>query len=277
MPEYFDAVGYYVLGHSDKELERLNAQARLIDPITREFFAEAGLVSGMRVLDIGSGAGHVAVLAADLVGDAGEVVGTDTAPTAIARARARVEALSLSNVSFREGDPTTMKFERPFDAIIGRYVLMFQPDPVMMLRTVARHARSGAVIVFHEPDWEGVRSYPPAPTYDDCCRWIVEAMRLRAADTRMGIKLYATFVGAGLPAPSMRLQSLIAGGAESRDLIHFKTDLAETLVVEMQRLGVATAEQIGIESLADRIRHEVVTRGSVLAGRSEIGAWSRAA
>src|SRR5712692_9244705 len=90
----------YELGHSDRELERLKAQARLIDPITRQFFREAGIVSGMRVLDVGSGAGDVAFLAAELVGEAGEVVGVDRAQAALAAARARANARSLRNVSF---------------------------------------------------------------------------------------------------------------------------------------------------------------------------------
>ena len=267
----------YVLGHSDRELERLDAPARLIDPITRQFFAEAGLERGMRVLDVGSGAGHVAVLAAGLVGETGEVIGTDTAPAAISRARARARALGLDNVSFHEGDPASIAFDRPFDAVVGRYVLMFQPDPGVMLRTVARHARSGAVIAFHEPDWTGIQSYPVAPTYDECCRWIIDSLGLRGADTHMGVKLHATFVAAGLPGPSMRLQALIAGGAGSRDLVLFNTDLVETLAPEMQRLGVATAQEIGIETLADRITAEVVARGSVIVGRSEVCAWCRAA
>jgi hypothetical protein len=102
-------------------------------------------------------------------------------------------------------------------------------------------------------------------------------MRLRGADMHMGIKLYGAFVAAGLPPPSMRLQSVIAGGTESRDQVRFKTDLAETLVAEMQRLGVASAEEIGIETLADRITSEVVASHSVIVGRSEICAWCRAA
>ena len=272
-----NAAGSYVLGHSDKELERLDAQARLIDPITRQSLVEAGITKGMRVLDIGSGAGHVAVLAAELVGNAGEVIGTDIAPTAIARARARAQALSLNNVSFRQGDPTTMAFERPFDAVIGRYVLMFQAEPAAMLRGTARHARSGGVIAFHEPDWNGVQTYPPVQTYNECCRWIVETLRLRGADPRMGIRLHATFVAAGLPCPSMRLQSVIAGGAERRSHVHFKSDLAETLAGEMQRLGVATPAEVCIETLARRIEDEVVTRDAVIVGRSEICAWCRAA
>jgi len=65
--------GAYVLGHSDRELDRLSVQARLIDPITRRFFLDAGIVPGMRLLDVGSAVGDGAFLAAELVGARGEV------------------------------------------------------------------------------------------------------------------------------------------------------------------------------------------------------------
>jgi SAM-dependent methyltransferase len=265
----------YVLGHSDRELNRLAIQARLVDPITRGFFHAAGIIAGMRVLDVGTGAGDVAFLAAELVGETGEVVGVDRAPMALAVARKRAGALSLRNVSFREGDPSSMTFEKPFDAVIGRYVLMFQPDPTMMLRRVAAHVRRGGVVVFHEPDWDGTRSFPLVPTYERCCRWIVETLRLSGADPRMGIKLHSAFVGAGLPAPSMQLEAVIGGGASSSDQVHFKTDLTCTLVSEMERLGIATASEIGAETLAERVLKEVVHCAGVVVGRSEIGAWSR--
>jgi hypothetical protein len=61
----------YALGHSDEELERLRVQSRFVEPITRQFFQEAGISAGMRVLDVGSGAGDVAFLTADLVGETG--------------------------------------------------------------------------------------------------------------------------------------------------------------------------------------------------------------
>jgi 2-polyprenyl-3-methyl-5-hydroxy-6-metoxy-1,4-benzoquinol methylase len=114
----------YVLGHSDRELERLSVQARLVDPITRGFLRDAGLRSGMRVLDVGSGAGDVAFLATELVGEAGEVVGVDRAQVALETASRRAAARSLRDVSFRAGDPAEIAFDRPFDAVIGRYVLM---------------------------------------------------------------------------------------------------------------------------------------------------------
>src|SRR4030081_943729 len=127
----------YVLGHSSRELDRLSAQARMIDPITRRFFTEAGIGEGMHVLDVGSGAGDVAFLAAELIGDSGEVVGVDRSPTALDVARARAAERSLRNVSFVEGDPARIGFERLFDAAIGRYVLHFPADPPAIVRTVS--------------------------------------------------------------------------------------------------------------------------------------------
>ena len=264
-----------MLGHSDRELERLAVQAHLVDPITRDFLRSAGISAGMRVLDVGSGAGDVALLAADLVGEAGEVVGVDRAAPALATARKRADALSFRNVSFSEGDPTNMEFGRRFDAVIGRYVLMFQRDPVALLRGVTAHVRPGGVVVFHEPDWASARSFPSVPIYDQCCQWIVETLRLSGADPRMGIKLHSAFVAAGLPEPSMRLESVIGGGKSSADQVHFKTDLAFTLASEMERLGVAMMAEVNAETLAERVLQEVVACNAVVVGRSEIGAWSR--
>jgi len=267
----------YALGHADRELERLATQARLIDPITRRFFEHAGIVGGMRVLDVGSGAGDVAMLAAELVGEAGEVIGTDPSASAVLAARARVAARSLGNVSFREGYPAEMPFERPFEAIIGRYVLEFVPDPASSLRKLASHLRPGGVIVFHELDLAGERSFPPIPSYDRCCRWIGETLRLLGADTRIGIKLHSIFVAAGLPPPSMRIESLIGAvtaGTDS-DRLHLMADVARTLLPEIERLGVATTADVDVENLVARMQDELAPGGSVIIGRSEIGAWTR--
>jgi SAM-dependent methyltransferase len=267
--------GPYVLGHSDRELDRLNKQARLIDPITRRFLSAAGIVPGMRVLDVGSGAGDMAFLEADLVGAGGEVVGTDRSPVALATASRRADARSLRNVVFREGDPTEMTFDRPFDAVIGRYVLMFQRDPAAMVRRLAAHARPGGMIFFHEPDWDGARSFPPAPTYDRCCQWICEVLQLSGAEIRMGTRLLSTFIAAGLPAPSMQLEALVSGVANNADPIHLVAGLAGTLAEEIERLGVATAAEVGLETLTERMIGEAATSGSVILGRFEIAAWSR--
>jgi len=264
----------YALGHSPRELDRLRVQARLVDPITRRFFAEAGIEPGMRVLDVGSGVGDVAFVLAGLVGPAGEVVGTDRSAAALAVARERVAELELENVLFREGDPAEMRFDEPFDAVAGRYVLQFQADPVEMLRNVAAHARAGGIVVFHEPYRGGVRSFPPVQSYDDAWELVSEAVHRLGGDPYFGLKLHSVFLRAGVPAPSMRLESVIAGGSTSADHVHFEMDLVPTLLPEMERLGIASAD-IDAETLASRVFAEVAATDSVVVGRTEVCAWSR--
>jgi ubiquinone/menaquinone biosynthesis C-methylase UbiE len=79
----------YILGHSPDEVRRLMLQADVLRPITERLLKEAGLKPDMRVLDLGCGAGDVAMLAADLVGPKGCVVGIDRSAEALDLARNR--------------------------------------------------------------------------------------------------------------------------------------------------------------------------------------------
>jgi SAM-dependent methyltransferase len=270
-----DAKSGYILGHSEREIARLKAQAAELDPITRRFLLEAGIVPGMRVLDVGSGAGDVAFLAAELVGATGEVVGVDTAPAAIEVARSRATAHSLENVAFLEGDPAAMSFDRPFDAVIGRYVLQFQKDPVAVLRNVTAHVRPKGLIVFQENDWAGLASFPPVPTFEQVCQWASATMRRHGTETHMGTKLHGTFVGAGLGSPTMRLEAPVGGTPANLTWLKRFRELIATLLPEMERLGVATAGQVDIETLVERISDEAARTNSVIIGHFSVGAWAR--
>jgi hypothetical protein len=57
---------HYALGNTDAEHERLIRQAARLAPLTERLFREAGIGAGQRVLDLGSGVGDVAMLAARL-------------------------------------------------------------------------------------------------------------------------------------------------------------------------------------------------------------------
>jgi ubiquinone/menaquinone biosynthesis C-methylase UbiE len=265
----------YELGHSESELKRLSLQAKLVDPITRQFFHSAGIAAGMTVLDVGSGAGDVTFLAAELVGLKGKVIGVDRSPTAVAAAQARAKARLVSNVSFRSGDPTELTFDQPFDAIVGRYVLMFSPDPVAMLRGLAASLRPGGVIVFHEPDWRGAASFPPSKIYDNCVKSIERTFQKVGSKTTLGIGLYSAFQSAGLPAPTMGLQALVGGGSGDLNGLDMIADLVKTMAPVMEQSGVTTMAELAPATLYERMRKEAIANGSVVVGRYEVGAWAR--
>jgi hypothetical protein len=178
------------------------------------------------------------------------------------------------NVKFHEGELSTIVFDRPFDAAIGRYVLCFQPDPVATLRVIAKQVRFGGIVLFHEPDRQQMRSVPPVPTYDRACHWVGETYRRTGVDTTIGTKLHSIFMSAGLGAPTMRLHAVI-GGATALDEVHLDADQAVVLAADIERLGVATASELDAETLVERITQEMAANQSVIIGRAEIGAWSR--
>src|SRR5215472_9765089 len=133
----------YWLGRTDAETQRLIRQSAYLSPYTGRFFAQAGIAPGMKVLDIGSGAGDVAFLAAELVGPTGHVIGVDVNATALEVARARARATGLANVAFITGDAREVTLDDEFDAVVGRLVLMYLGDPVASLREFIRHLAPG--------------------------------------------------------------------------------------------------------------------------------------
>ena len=264
----------YALGHSKRELERLTRQAEAFEPLTRHLLQLAGIDSGMRVLDFGCGSGDVAFLVADLVGPKGEVIGADRAASAVEWASARARSRGISNVTFVAGDPAEMQFDRPFDAVVGRLVLMYCPDPVDIVRKLMRHIREGGLVVFQEFDAENCRSLPPAPTYDRAVTWIKKSLLASGARLQLGLELFGVFLAAGLPEPSMRMDALIGGGP---DYVAYQliAEVVEALLPEIEKHRIASAAEVEISTLACRMHDEVVARKGVVLSPGLIGAWSR--
>ena len=91
----------------------------------------------------------------------------------------------------------------------------------------------------------------------------------------MGARLHAAFLAAGLAAPALRLQAIVGGSGSGSDWLLMIAELVRTLLPTMTGMGVATAAEVDIATLAHRLRLEVAAGGGIVVGRAEIGAWSR--
>ena len=161
-------------------------------------FAAAGIRAGMRVLDLGCGAGDVAFVAADLVGPEGYVIGVDRSPEALGRARRRAEQRGLTQVEFVEGDIHDPAPGGPFDAIVGRLILMYVPDPAAVLRRQATVLRAGGLVVPIEFDIPAARALPATPLVSQALAWVVEAFAKGGIQPALGTRLWAILREAGL-------------------------------------------------------------------------------
>jgi ubiquinone/menaquinone biosynthesis C-methylase UbiE len=117
MSEQASSTATYLLGQTSAAIRRLHTMGLLHNPQTRRVFEDAGITTGMKVLDVGCGPGEVSLIAAELVGETGSVLGVDASETALEAARARVQAAGLAHVSFMVSDLLDLELDQDFDAI----------------------------------------------------------------------------------------------------------------------------------------------------------------
>jgi ubiquinone/menaquinone biosynthesis C-methylase UbiE len=268
--------GRYLLGHSERELDRLVQQGAFYAQFTTELLQRAGLAAGMRVLDVGCGAGDVSFLAATLVGSAGSVLGIDRSEEAIAWARRRAADGGLTNVRFAVAELDGYAPDEPIDFIVGRFVLLYLPDPARILQALARSLRPGGTLAFHEMDIRSGHCIPEATLYETVIRWISTVFERAGFEPDMGSRLFAEFAKAGLPIPQIVAATRVEAGTSSPGYAYL-TESVRSLSPMMERLGVATADEIGIDTLESRLCDEAVSGNRCLFFPLLYGAWTRVA
>jgi SAM-dependent methyltransferase len=268
----------YPFQSSDAERERLIAQSGLVAPLTRRLFERAGITAGMRVLDIGSGSGDVALLAAQLVGPTGHVTGIDRDPAQVKLAEQRAKTHGLANIHFVAGDFREMKLAPAVDAIVGRLVLMYATDPLDALRRALRNLKSGGIIALQESivDYEGPVFIEPI----DClaaraAEWFRAGFKHAGVHSRMGMRLFGLMRQAGL-TPSTEIDVLVPI-QEGPDGALFGTLAAvvRSQIPAIVASGAATEAEIDIDTLEERMIADAPDQGVVgYFNLGHVGVWA---
>jgi ubiquinone/menaquinone biosynthesis C-methylase UbiE len=265
----------YILGHSQQEIGRLILQATILRPFTERLMRNAEIGPGMRVLDLGCGAGDVSMLAAELVGPSGSVVGIDCNPQVVDLASRRVRTAGLRQVTFKDVPLDAFSDPDLFDCVVGRYVLIHQTDPTDFLRTAARLVRPGGIIAFHEIDIAGAfNSWPRVWRWDAAGNLILAAFREALPQHDSANRLIEHFSNAGLPAPNVFREMLVGGGTSS-PLYAWVADTLRSVWPQLVEMGIATEVAIPAESLATRVRSAVVEARSQIEAPAQVCAWTR--
>jgi 2-polyprenyl-3-methyl-5-hydroxy-6-metoxy-1,4-benzoquinol methylase len=263
----------YPLGYSELEARRLAEQGAVLEEFTADVFRRAGLREGMTVLDIGCGVGDVSLLAARLVGPQGAVLGIDRAASSVQTARGRATALGVAHARFKQAELASFETDQIFDALVGRLVLLYLPDPAGTLRRLSQYLRPGGVVAFQEFDMTATSQVPAGELFVKVRSWLLAAFTAAGAQLDMGTKLYSTFLRAGLPAPDMMAATPIVCGPVPTGY-RYPVGVLRSLLPLIERTGIASATEIDIDTLAVRMHEDGLRHERVMFLPRVVGAWT---
>jgi SAM-dependent methyltransferase len=261
----------YVLGSDEAEIARLDGQASAIALPTRLLLQMAGIGPGMRVLDLGTGLGHVAFAVTELVGPEGSVLGIDQDERLLAIADAR---RSAGNVAFAAGDVRSFSDPAPFDAIVARLLLQHLPDAGDLLTRWLGALRPGGLMLAIDYDAGTLRAEPPVPLVATAHGWVERALRSAGADPRVGARLAPLLRDAG----AEEVQTLGIEGYLQPETGHGPALLAgivRSLASQIVEHGIASEQDLGLASLEERMQQQVAAARAVVLAPALVGAWGR--
>ena len=262
----------YVLGTDDAEIARLDAQAGSIAGATQALLRAAGIGGPMRVLDLGTGLGHVAFMVADLIDHDGSVLGVDQAERLLELAERRRAAAGAENIEFLQADARAFSASEPFDAIVARLLLFHLPDREEVLRRQLDALRPGGTMVLIEFDCGTLRAEPEVPLVEAVRGWIEAAFRSAGADPRIGAKSAQLLRRTGFAdVTTLGIQSYFAPSDPTGPVLC--AGVTRSLAPQIVAQGIADEAELGLETLQERIAEQVSARDAVIITPAVVGAW----
>jgi 2-polyprenyl-3-methyl-5-hydroxy-6-metoxy-1,4-benzoquinol methylase len=259
------------------ETERLKFQAAVLQPYTQRMLVGAGLREGMRVLDIGCGTGAVSSLAAKLVGPRGRVVAIDRSETAIEVAVECAREENMSNIELRASALDELRDEDGFDMVVGRYVLIHQPDAVRFLKNAAQFVRPGGCVAFHEVNLvDYLPTFPTVELFDALVKDTLARFQKACPEAGVARKMVPTFVAAGLGAPDMFCEVAGIGSANER-LPKWLINTLRSVANGAEQIRLEDGREIHFDAVTVELEKAIEEVHAQIHGPYQVCAWSNAA
>lgn len=245
----------------------------LSEEITKNLLTDAGIKKGMKVLDIGCGRGDVSLLLADLVGAEGTVLGIDLDDNSLIHARERVQENKLTNVTFIKANLSTLSIDHgQFDAIVGRRVLMYLPDPKSVIADLSTLLKVDGMMIFQEHDSTmAPGSAVPMPLHDQVNKWIWDTVEHEGGNIHLGFDLWSLLSQKGLVVEKVRAEAVL----QTPDSPFPIAPIVRAMLPRIIENSLATEEEIDIDTLEYRLTEEREKSNTTYIREMVFCAWAR--
>ncbi|MEO0442083.1 MAG: methyltransferase domain-containing protein [Pseudomonadota bacterium] len=221
---------------------------------TSRFLHDAGLKRGMRILEIGCANGLLTRELAGIVGKKGHVRGVDSDEMRLEEARNQTAEPDHAPIIYEHADLARSLPEwEPFDAIVGRRILMYLPDAGETVRRLTALLKPGGLMVFQEHSQAGAPfAAQPIPLHEQAHDWMWRTIAAEKGTTTMGLDLPKLFEQAGLSIDHYRAEAILLGSGRDQGI----EDLARYMVDRVIASGAADRDTVQPDSLAERLAEE---------------------
>ena len=247
--------------------------ANIVEAMTERLLVDAGIKKGMQVLDIGCGRGDLSLVLADMVGAEGTVLGLDFDASALSFARERVQEDKLANVTFIQADLNALSIDNAqFDAIVGRRVLMYLPDPKRVIADLSALLKTDGLMIFQEHDSTmSPRSVVPMLLHEQVNKWIWDTVEQEGGNVRIGFELWSLLAQKGLVVENVRAEGVV----QTPDAPFPMAPIVRAMLPRIIKNGVATEDEIDINTLENRLAAENEKSQAIFIREVVFCAWAR--
>ncbi|MFV2053337.1 class I SAM-dependent methyltransferase [Aliiroseovarius sp. YM-037] len=240
--------------------------------ITDRLIAQAGIEQGAKALDFGCGGGDVTFRLAKAVGHSGEVLGIDLNSAALQVARQTAENDGVSNVSFAEHDIRIFAEQgETFDVIMCRRVLMYLPQQIETTKALIKLLNPDGVFIVQEHDASIMHASTSLPLHRQARSWIWSTVQSEGANINTGFELHQILSAAGCSRITISAEAVV----ETPTQAGLTADILKVMLPRIEAAGVATAREIDVETLEQRLAEERRSSGATVIGEMVFGAIAR--
>jgi Methylase involved in ubiquinone/menaquinone biosynthesis len=240
------------------------------EDFTYRLLMDAGIKKGFRVLDVGCGSGDVTLLAAAIVGDDSEVIGFDTNDAALDIARNSAVERHILNAKFIKAEINELPQDIGlFDAIVGRRVLMYQPDATHSVKSLLPYLKTNGLVIFQESDSMGSFKNMDLPLHTQAQTWIWDTVAKEGGNVHIGLNLYSVFKQSGLTIAQVRAEAVLQTPETGSDLAW----VVKMMLPRIIQSGTAGQKEINIDLLEERLNSERQNADTVFVRDMTFGIW----
>jgi ubiquinone/menaquinone biosynthesis C-methylase UbiE len=236
-----DQDNHYIIEGGAAGKKRLQVLAGVLEAYTKELLLSEGTIAGKSFLDAGSGGGHVATMAAGLVGPQGKVTAVDFDEEIIDLASQDAAAMQLANISYRTLNAYDLDYAGAFDIAYARFLLSHLQDPALVLAKLRDSLKPNGRLIIEDIDFSGHFCYPAHQAFDDYLHYFVTAARNNGHNAHIGLSLFELFTAAGIRDIRFDVIQPYFSKGQGKWMAYYTMDRIKTTVVKQ---ALATEQEI---------------------------------